>query len=189
MNDSAFIRRAWLVIPVLLALAASRALGEAPAAPADPVAAPVSPVAAAPAATPSAPTDGGEAPITSIGKDAAATATAPAAAKTYAAGSEIAVILSRDRFYPSEIRIRSGIASTLVFSSVNRKPAALVIEPSALTRKAASTDEATPVPQTPAEITRELSNDRVTTIAFDLPKGTYGFHDALGGGRGEIIVE
>jgi hypothetical protein len=105
------------------------------------------------------------------------------ASTTYEAGSEIAVILSKDRFFPSEIRVRAGIPSTFVFTTVNKKPAALVIEPTPETRATAA--EKAPV----AEITRELGNDRTTSISFDSPKGTYRFHDALGGGRGQIIVE
>ncbi len=110
---------------------------------------------------------------------------------TYAPGSEIAIVLSQDRFYPAEIRVRSGMASTLVFSSVNRRPAALVIEPVQSLRQP---DSQSPVSaatsaEVPAEITRELGNDRVTAISFDLAKGKYNFHDALGAARGTIIVE
>jgi hypothetical protein len=101
---------------------------------------------------------------------------------TFPAGSEIAVVLSKDRFFPSEIRLRSGIPTTLVFSTVNRKPAALVIEPVPETFVQPG---ATPK----AEITRELGNDRVTAISFEPQKGSYRFHDALGGGRGILIVE
>lgn len=101
---------------------------------------------------------------------------------TFPAGSEIAVVLSKDRFFPSEIRLRSGIPTTLVFSTVNRKPAALVIEPVPETF-------AQPDAAPKSEITRELANDRVTAISFEPQKGSYRFHDALGGGRGVLIVE
>jgi hypothetical protein len=108
------------------------------------------------------------------------------APQTYPPGSEIAIVLSQDRFYPAEIHVRSGIASTLVFSSVNRKPAALVIEPVQMMRTVASEQMS---PDTQPEITRELGNDRVTAISFEPAKGKYNFHDALGAARGTIIVE
>ncbi len=101
---------------------------------------------------------------------------------TFPAGSEIAVVLSKDRFFPSEIRLRAGMPTTLVFSTVNRKPAALVIEP-------VPESFAQPGEAPKAEITRELGNDRVTAISFEPQKGSYRFHDALGGGRGVLIVE
>lgn len=123
------------------------------------------------------------------------TSPAPVAAATaeptaFPAGSEIAVILSKDRFFPSQIRLRAGVPTALVFTTVNKKPAALVIEQLSVQRWVAaeaspSIDRAT----APTEITRELNADRVTTISFEPVKGKYGFHDALSGARGEIIVE
>ncbi len=104
-------------------------------------------------------------------------------------GSEVAIILSRDRFFPSQIRIRAGMPTTLVFTTVNKKPAALVIERAAGQRSLASAEPSLDRATQPTEITRELGNDRVTTISFDPAQGKYGFHDALGAARGEIIVE
>lgn len=116
--------------------------------------------------------------------------TASAEPTTFPAGSEIAIILSKDRFFPNQIRLRAGVPTALVFTTVNKKPAALVIEPLSVQRWVAaeaspSIDRAT----APTEITRELNADRVTTISFEPVKGKYGFHDALSGARGEIIVE
>ncbi len=117
-------------------------------------------------------------------------AVASAESATFPAGSEIAVILAKDRFYPNQIRMRAGVPAALVFTTVNKKPAALVLEPISIQRTLAShaspsIDRAT----APTEITRELNADRVTTISFEPVKGKYGFHDALSGARGEIIVE
>jgi hypothetical protein len=107
----------------------------------------------------------------------------------YPAGSEVAITLSRDRFYPAEVHVRAGAATTLVFSSVNRKPGALVIEVAERGSFASMTPLPVGQPQYPIEITRELGNDRVTPISFEVPKGQYHFHDALGAARGVIIVE
>ncbi len=102
----------------------------------------------------------------------------------YPAGSEISIVLEKNRFYPSEIRLQSGLASTLVFSTVNKKPAALVIEPTEATLQMANRK-----PQSENELNRELSNEHVTAISFEPLKGKYLFHDALGEAHGVIIVE
>lgn len=96
----------------------------------------------------------------------------------FPAGSEIAVILYQDTFYPSKINLRAGAPATLVFATVNKKPAALIIEPIAVQRWIAS-----------GEINREVNSERVTVVSFEAVKGRYRFHDALGGARGEIVVE
>lgn len=124
------------------------------------------------------------------GTPAASPATRDDTESTSPSGTEIAIILSRDRFYPSQIRIRAGVPTTLIFTTVNKKPAALVIEPLAVQRWIAS-ESPDPVERAtkPAEITREINGDRATTVSFEPTKGKYGFHDALSGARGEIIVE
>lgn len=96
-------------------------------------------------------------------------------------GSEISVILAKERFYPTQIRLRSGAPTTLVFSTVNKKPAALVIEQAIQGRSVAM--------ESPSEITREINSENVTVISLSPAKGKFNFHDALGSARGEIIVE
>ncbi|MBY0370473.1 hypothetical protein K2X33_07290, partial [bacterium] len=99
----------------------------------------------------------------------------------------IAVVLYQDRFYPSRVVLRAGAPATLVFATVNRKPTALVIEPISVQRWIASggrTEGASAL-----EINREVNIERVTVVSFEPVRGHYRFHDALGGARGEIVVE
>jgi len=103
----------------------------------------------------------------------------------FPSGPEVAIILAQSRFYPSRIRLKAGEKTRLVFATVNRKPAALVMEQFQVQRWVA----ASPVPHQPWEITRELSIDRLTEIIVEPTQGSYSFHDALSGAVGEIIVE
>ena len=87
--------------------------------------------------------------------------------------------------------------TTLIFATVNKKPAALVIEPANPPRAIASVPAAPSVSgsvsvdrvNAPSEITREIVNERVTAVSFDPVPGRYFFHDALTKAKGEIIVE
>jgi len=103
------------------------------------------------------------------------------------AGSEIAVVLYQDRFFPSRLVLRAGAPTTLVFATVNRKPAALVIEPISVQRWIASGGRSDAGAS--LEINREVNIERVTVVSFEPVRGRYRFHDALGGARGEIVVE
>ncbi len=94
---------------------------------------------------------------------------------------EVSVILAKDRFYPAEVRLKPGVPVTLVFSSVNKKPAALILENTSAAGSIAS--------DSPNEITREVSSENATFVSFEPTVGKYKFHDALGAARGEIIVE
>ena len=105
---------------------------------------------------------------------------------------DIAVILSNNQFYPSRIRLREGIQTRLIFTTVNRKPAALVIEKLQVQRWVANEGHVpgkTEEERSRFEANRELNSTRVTEVNFDPKKGIYSFHDALSGASGEITVE
>ena len=98
------------------------------------------------------------------------------------------MVLSQDRFVPSKVRLREGQPTRLIFTTVNRKPAALVIESlhvqQWLAREPAEADSTSDT-----EVTRELSSNRVTEVMLDPRRGRYIFHDAISGATGEISVE
>lgn len=102
--------------------------------------------------------------------------------------AEVAVILSGHRFYPARIRLKEGQAIKLVFTTLNKKAAALVMEQLQVQRWIAKEDGSTNM-ESETEITRELSHLRITEISLRPKKGTYSFHDALSGAVGEIVVE
>lgn len=102
--------------------------------------------------------------------------------------AEIAIILHNSRFYPSRIKLKEGQPTRLFFTSLNQKPAALIVEELRVQRWIAK--ETGSAPQAPAgEISRELSQNRITEISLQPKRGTYMFHDALSGAVGEILVE
>lgn len=107
---------------------------------------------------------------------------------------EIAVILSGNQFFPSRIRLKDGVQTRLYFTTVNDKPAALIIDRLQIQRwiakegaqpKAAPTDEN----KSRWETTREVTKSKVTEILLDARRGTYSFFDALTGAKGQLIVE
>lgn len=104
-------------------------------------------------------------------------------------GAEVAVILNRSQFTPSVIRLRPGLRTRLVFATVNPKPGALVVEGFNLQRWVPNQEPSTQRSPERLEIEREVSAERVTEVIFDPVVGTFPFHDALSGARGEIIVE
>lgn len=101
---------------------------------------------------------------------------------------EVAVILSGHRFYPARVRLKEGQAIKLIFTTLNKKPAALVMEQLQVQRWIAKEDGSTNM-ESEIEITRELSPLRITEISLRPKKGAYSFHDALSGAVGEIVVE
>jgi hypothetical protein len=109
----------------------------------------------------------------------------------FPSGPEVSVILAENRFYPSKIRLREGEPIRLVFTTVNPKPAALILEGLGMQRwlkqnmPPSSSEEA----RARWEVTREIASDRLTEIVLEPQPGTYTFHDALSGATGEITVE
>jgi len=103
---------------------------------------------------------------------------------------EVAIILSAQRFFPARIRLKDGQATRLLFTSLNSRPAALVIEQLQVQRWIASEKGSNNgLGRVPAEILREIGNNRMTEVMLQPQRGTYTFHDALSGAVGEIVVE
>lgn len=105
---------------------------------------------------------------------------------------DIAVILSNNQFFPSKIRLKEGMQTRLIFTTLNKKPAALVIERLQIQRWIAKEGEPQPkseLERSRLEINRELVSTKVTEIVLDPKAGTYSFHDAITGASGEINVE
>ncbi|MBI1860347.1 MAG: hypothetical protein HYR96_05460 [Deltaproteobacteria bacterium] len=109
---------------------------------------------------------------------------------------EVSIILNGKSFIPSVFRIRSGIKTKLFFTSVQKKPSAVVIEKLTVQRWIAQHDSQfgqAPVRERPRKeddsINREVNSQKMTEIVLDPQPGKYGFHDPLSGARGEIIVE
>ncbi len=102
---------------------------------------------------------------------------------------EIAIILSAQRFFPARVRIKEGQATRLLFTSLNSRPAALVIEQLQVQRWIANDQPTNGPNRVPAEILREIGNNRMTEVLLQPQRGTYTFHDALSGAVGEIVVE
>lgn len=95
--------------------------------------------------------------------------------------SDIAILLSNNQFYPSRVRMKEGIKTRLIFATINKKPAALIIEKLQVQRWIAKEEK--------LEITREISSSKVTEVLLSPAKGEYTFYDALSGASGEIVVE
>jgi hypothetical protein len=107
------------------------------------------------------------------------------------ATAEAAIILSRNRFYPSKIQMPAGTKVRIWFTTVESKPAALIVEGLKMQRWIAS-ENASLTPSTAPdyfELQRELTRERVTEITLEPSAGTYPFFDALSGARGEIVVQ
>lgn len=107
------------------------------------------------------------------------------------AAAEAAIILSRNRFYPSKIQMPAGTKVRIWFTTVESKPAALIVEGLKMQRWIAS-ENASLTPSTAPdyfELQRELTRERVTEITLEPSAGTYPFFDALSGARGEIVVQ
>lgn len=103
---------------------------------------------------------------------------------------EVAIILSHHRFHPEKVRLKKGIQTRLIFTTLNKRPAALIIERLDLQRwLAKDPPPANVLEKAQWEVNREISTDRMTEIIIEPEKGEYSFHDALTGAKGEIIVE
>lgn len=106
--------------------------------------------------------------------------------------SDFSIILSNNEFYPSKIVLKSGSSIRLLFTTTNRKPAALVIEKLNIQRWVASQAAENPkrdVDRAKYEVNRELNSNRVTEIELTPKPGVYSFHDVITGAAGEISVE
>lgn len=107
---------------------------------------------------------------------------------------EIAVILHNKQFFPSRIRLKAGIPTKVYFTTTAERPAAIVVEQlqvqkwlakdGAPERKIASEYD-----RAKFEVTREVVANKMTEITFEPRRGTYGFHDAISGAKGQIVVE
>ncbi|MFM8313910.1 MAG: hypothetical protein ACKOA8_06460, partial [Deltaproteobacteria bacterium] len=106
--------------------------------------------------------------------------------------SDFSIILAHQEFYPAKLVMKSGSSIRLLFTTTNRKPAALVIERLNIQRWVASSDEGqkkNELDRSKFEINRELTASRVTEIEFEPKPGVYSFHDVITGASGEIVVE
>jgi hypothetical protein len=110
---------------------------------------------------------------------------------TLPAAAEAAVILSRNQFYPSRINVPQGTRVRIWFTTVEPRPAALVVEGLKMQRWIASENNSVTSGNSPGyfELQREVTRERVTEITLQPSAGTYPFFDALSGARGEIVVE
>lgn len=106
---------------------------------------------------------------------------------------EAAIILSGNQFYPARIRLKDSVQTKLYFTTMNDKPAALIIDRMQVQRWVAKeggqTKPSSETERSKMELTRELSKNKVTEILLDPKRGTYAFYDALSGARGQMIVE
>lgn len=106
------------------------------------------------------------------------------------AGPDVAVILSGNQFFPAKIRLRESERSRLLFTNLNRKPGALIIEKMNVQRWIANEDKGEQARRSARmEIEREIGRTKVTEVALKPPRGVYTFHDAVSGASGEITVE
>ena len=95
--------------------------------------------------------------------------------------SDIAVLLANNQFFPSRIRLKEGMQTRLIFATLNKKSAALIIEKLQVQRWIAREEK--------QEITREISSSKVTEVLLNPVRGSYSFYDAISGASGEIVVE
>jgi hypothetical protein len=106
--------------------------------------------------------------------------------------TEVAVVLSGNKFFPSKIKLREGLPTKLFFTTVNKKPGALVIERLQIQRWIAKEHppNASEADRARWESSHEINASHVTEVIIADPKiGKYMFHDALTGAAGEINVE
>jgi len=106
---------------------------------------------------------------------------------------EIAVILHNKQFFPSRIRVKAGTPTKVFFTSTSDRPAAIVVEQLQvqkwLAKDANDRKPASEYDRAKFEASREVSRSKLTEITFEPRRGTYGFHDAITGAKGQIIVE
>lgn len=102
---------------------------------------------------------------------------------------DVAIILSNNQFFPSRIRIKEGNQTRLIFATLNKKSAALIIEKLQVQRWIAKEDPAAQAEKVKFEVTKEISVNKTTEVVVTPVRGTYTFYDALSGAAGEIVVE
>lgn len=110
-----------------------------------------------------------------------------------AQGPELAIVLSEGKFHPSRIRLKQGEQTKLLFTTIGKKPAALIIERLRVQKWLSRPEEAAlrapASTNSPWEVNREVSSNRMTEVLLDPVRGSYSFHDAISGATGEIVVE
>jgi hypothetical protein len=106
---------------------------------------------------------------------------------------EVAVILANKQFYPSRIRLKDGVQTRLFFTTINEKPAAVVVEKLQIqkwvSKEVNSRQPASEQDRAKWEATREVTKDRITEILMEPLRGSYSFHDVITGAKGQITVE
>jgi hypothetical protein len=105
--------------------------------------------------------------------------------------TEVSIILSNNKFFPSKFRLREGLPTKLFFTTVNKRPGALIIERLKVQRwiakeKPPGDSEAD---RARWESSHEINSNKITEVVIEPKAGTYNFHDALSGATGEITVE
>lgn len=106
---------------------------------------------------------------------------------------EIAVILHNKQFFPSRIRLKAGIPTKVYFTTTGERPAAIVVEQLQvqkwLAKELGDRKLASEYDKAKFEVSRELMQNKMTEITFEPRRGTYSFHDAISGAKGQIVVE
>jgi hypothetical protein len=97
--------------------------------------------------------------------------------------NDISIIFSNKEFFPSQIKMKKTAKTRLIFTTTEKKPAALVFEKQKIYRWLAADSE-----KIPSEY-RELNPSRISEIYFDAEPGMYRFYDAMSGAQGEIQVD
>ncbi len=107
------------------------------------------------------------------------------------AGPEMVVLLAKDQFFPKRIRVREGQEVRLLFTTVNKRPGALVIDTLQVQRWIPSSEEIQRLlgADAPSLGRRDLDPRKISEVTLKPLAGTYSFHDAVTGAEGEIIVE
>lgn len=119
------------------------------------------------------------------------TAASTTSEKSMPAPAEVAVILSQNQFFPRKVHVSAIGQIRLWFTTVDPRPAALVLEGLKVQRWLAA--ELGMIPTAVGteyyEVQRELTKERVTEVILQPPPGKYTFFDAVSGAEGELIVE
>lgn len=107
---------------------------------------------------------------------------------------EVAIILHGKQFFPSRIRLKAGVPTKVYFTTTAERPAAIVVEQLQVQKwlaKDGNPDRkiASEYDRAKFEVTREVVANKMTEITFEPRRGTYGFHDAISGAKGQIVVE
>lgn len=106
---------------------------------------------------------------------------------------EVGVILHNKQFFPSRIRLKAGVQTRVYFTTTGDRPAAIVVEQLQvqkwLAKEGAERKPASEFERAKFEVSREVTKQKMTEITFEPRRGTYSFHDAISGAKGQIVVE